>query len=202
MRDDRVVADEKGDIGLAEDMPAARPAAILRGGIDLRGLVERDAGIEMPGAQSLRKRHRRGDPRAVLEGIGARIDRDAVRPVLVDQRFQPRSDLVERGLGGDRLEPLRGLFLRRQQAFGMVMRLGQLPALDAGIAAEHRVLGVARHAHHPVAFGLDQDGAIGMAETTEAALYRHRVDPFCTCSARPRGRRAASRPESGLVQPA
>jgi len=173
MRDDRIVADEKGDIGLAEHMPAARPAAILRGGVDFRGLVERDAGVEMPGAQPLRKGHGRGDPGAVLEAVGACINGDAVRPMLLDQRLQPCGNLVERGLGGDRLEAMCAFLLRGQQPLGMMMRLGQLATLDAGIAAEHRVLGIARHAHDAVPLGLDQDRAIGVAEPAEAALDGH-----------------------------
>jgi hypothetical protein len=53
------------------------------------------------------------------------------------------------------------------------VRLGQLASLDAGIAAEYRVLGVTPDGDWPPLLDINQHCAIGVAEAAESAACFH-----------------------------
>jgi hypothetical protein len=92
-----------------------------------------------------------------------------MRAVLGDDGGKLRADLVERRIHRDILERAIDAFLRDGQPLRAVMRLGELAALDAGIAAEHRVVGVALHLGHAALVDGDEHRAIGVAEAAETA---------------------------------
>ena len=178
MRDDRIIADEEGDISVGECVHPAHPAAVPHRRIDLGGLVERHRRVDVARAKSLRKGHCAADPGAVLKRICTAIDGDGVRAMFGDDRRQSCADLVERAFHRNVLKLPADALLRYRQALRAVMRFGQLAALDAGITAEHRVVGVALNLCHAAVVDGDEHCAIGMAETAKtAADFGHRLSP-------------------------
>ena len=170
VRDDRIVADEERHVGGGEALQAALPATVTHPRIDLGGLIEGDAGIEVARPQPTGEGHRRADPGGVLESIGPGEDRDRIRAMGVDQSPQLRSDGIERRVAGNRREAVVVPRQARPQPVGTVVRLGELAALDAGVATEDRILGIAAHRRHATILDIGEHRAIGVAEPAEGAV--------------------------------
>lgn len=98
--------------------------------------------------------------------------------MLGDDGRELRADLVERAVRRYILEGVADALLRDDQPLRPMVRLGELAALDAGVAAEDRIVGIALHLGHAALVDRDQHRAIGMAEAAEtAANLRHHISP-------------------------
>ena len=88
-----------------------------------------------------------------------------------DDLFYLRSDLVQRLLERDRLEAaVRATPQRLSHSVGMVVRLGELSALEAGVAAADRIRDIAADVDDPVVLHADVDGAVGVTQTAVGLL--------------------------------
>ena len=96
MRNDGVVADHQQHLGCAERVRPAAPMAHAHRGINLGRLIECDAGKIVAGADPLGKGVRSEHRSAVLKGISAAVNRNAVRAMLRNNFLQSSSNIIER----------------------------------------------------------------------------------------------------------
>ena len=79
-------------------------------------------------------------------GVALRADEQGDRfgTVLVEDRAQARGDLVDRLIGGNRLQAVGSVALRGEEPIGRVVQLAEMTALRAREATGERVIRVAR----------------------------------------------------------
>ena len=182
MRDDRIIADKHCHVGIGEGVAAAHPHAIARGGEDLGRLVDGDAGVPVARTDALGKGIGGAEHGAVLKGVGAAIDRDAVGSVFLDHLLHPLAGELQRIGGGDILEVSVGLAdLAGNHPVGKIVHVGKLAALDAGIAVKQMIFLVAAHGDDLVIFHFHHHCTAGVAKATKTAfgLDGHKSLLFC-----------------------
>ena len=168
MRDQRVVADDKGDIGVephvTAGIPPAHPGRTYR---YFCRLINGDAGVVRRRVDSLVKGAGYPMRCGILVRVGAVVAGDAARPILGQYLFQLLGDLIHGLRCGDRRKCPVGLFLlRRLQSVRVIDLFGQLAPLDTGVAPVNLVTGIWLHSDNPVVFDCRLHGAVGVAKAT------------------------------------
>ena len=88
-------------------------------------------------------------------GVGAVVGGHGARAIAVDDGAQLRRDLVHGLFAGDRLKRAIGHALEgTAEAIRVIVLVGQVAALDAGVAAEDRVVGITSHLDDAVEGGV------------------------------------------------
>jgi len=171
MRDDRIVADKHRHIGIGKGVAASHPHAIARGGEDLGRLVDGHARIPVARADALGKGIGCTEHGAVLEGVGAAIDRDAVRTMFLDHFLHPLAGEFQRIGGRDILETAIGLAnLAGDHPVGEIVHVGKLAALDAGVAVKQVIFLVTADGDDPVIFHFHHHRTAGVAKAAKTAF--------------------------------
>ena len=116
-----------------------------------------------------RTQPRAGEAEGERRGVALRAheQRDRLGAVLVEDRAQPRRDLVDRLVGADRLEAVGPVALRGEEPIGSMVQLAEVPALRAREPARQRVIGVAGDVHDAPVLDVDEQPAERRADAAE-----------------------------------
>ena len=98
----------------------------------------------------------------------AEVHADRLRPVSIDDRAEPVTEIVEAGLPRRRSQLPVHSSHRPLDPVRVVVHLRECPSLRAGVAVRQRMLLVAAHAHDPITGDVDDDPADGRADPAEA----------------------------------
>ena len=131
----RVRSREEPDVGVFEALAPGAPAPQPRARHPLRRLVDGHRREALVGAD--RAEPRAGEAEGERRGVALRAheQRDRLGTVLVEDRAQTRRDLVDRLVGGDRLQAVGPVALRGEEPVGRMVQLTEVTTLGAGEAS-------------------------------------------------------------------
>ena len=165
--DQRVRPHEEPHVGVFEALtpgaPAPEPRALATHFADWSMVI-----VEKRLCEPTAREPRAGEAERERRGVALRAHEQGNRfgPVLVEDRAQPRRDLVDRLVGGDRLQAVGPVALRGEEPVGRMVQLAEMTTLGAREAPRQRVIGIAGDVDDPPVVDVDEQPAERRADAT------------------------------------